>query len=179
MGVSEKNEKVLENIARPGNRSPLFWWMLERHDEIVEFAVGRRMDWKGFVAGATELGITDTLGRPVKERNARETWRQVRLEKARLEEWRAENEAARAVKEAERLARRRIRELATMAGKLPDAGNSEGLACANCRRRKGGVEIDRCGDRSAGEGSRNWGANDEGGISPPPECARGGWVPDR
>ena len=109
MGVSEKNEKVLENIARPKNRSPLFWWMLERHDEIVEFAVGWWMDWKGFIAGATELGITDTLGRPVKERNARETWRQVRLEKARLEEWRAENEAARAVKEAERLARRRIR----------------------------------------------------------------------
>jgi len=122
MGLSEKNAKVLENIARPGNRSPLFWWMLEHHDEIVELAAGRRMDWKSFVAVATALGITDTLGRPIKERNARETWRQVRLEKARLEVWWAENEAARAAKEAERAARRRMREATIVAEKAQPPG---------------------------------------------------------
>ncbi len=87
---------VLEHIARSQDRSPLFWWMLDHHDEIVKAAQGRRIRWRQFCADVTALGLTDTRGGPVTERNARETWRQVRRETARTEKLRVEREAAKA-----------------------------------------------------------------------------------
>lgn len=51
--------------------------MVEHHDEMSA-ASGARISWKSFVDVATSRGLTDTLGRPVTERNARETWRSAR-----------------------------------------------------------------------------------------------------
>lgn len=94
---------VLEHIARSTDRSSLFWWMLDHHDEIVTAARGRRIRWKQFCADVTALGLTDTRGKPVTERNARETWRQVRRENARTEKLRREREVTKAaVAEARR-----------------------------------------------------------------------------
>jgi hypothetical protein len=72
-------EAILKTIARGDHRSPLFWWMVESHDAIIEAASGRRIHWRGFCAEASRLGLTDTRGKPPTERNARETWRQARL----------------------------------------------------------------------------------------------------
>ncbi len=69
---------ILRTIARSEHRSPLFWWMVEHHDEIVASA-GRRIHWKSVCAAAAECGLTVTRGQPPSERNARETWRQARL----------------------------------------------------------------------------------------------------
>jgi len=69
---------VLEIIARSDARSPLFWWMVDHHDEIIAAAAGERIRWAAFCAEAARLGLTDTRGRPPTERNARETWRQAR-----------------------------------------------------------------------------------------------------
>jgi hypothetical protein len=88
--------RVFEHIAKPGDRSSLFWWMLEHHDEIVAAKAGRRIRWKQFCADVTALGIGDTRGKPVSERNARETWWQVRREKERLEKAKVEQERAKA-----------------------------------------------------------------------------------
>jgi hypothetical protein len=85
---------VLEHFARPVNRSPLFWWLLEHHDEVVAAAAGRRIQWKQFCADAAVIGLTDTTGKTPRERNARETWRQVRKEKLRLEQNRIARETA-------------------------------------------------------------------------------------
>jgi hypothetical protein len=75
---------LLASIARPDDRSPLFWWLLEQHDAIVAAAAGRRMRWATLCARFAELGLTDTKGKPPTLRNARETWLQVRKEAARL-----------------------------------------------------------------------------------------------
>jgi hypothetical protein len=74
---------VLEIIARSDARSPLFWWMVDHHDEIIAAAAGERIRWAAFCAEAARLGLTDTRGRPPTERNARETWRQARRVVAR------------------------------------------------------------------------------------------------
>lgn len=97
--------RILEHIAKPESRSPLFWWMLEQHDKIIAAAAGRPIHWKQFCADVAAIGITDTKGKVPTERNARETWRQVRREKARLEEMKRAAEAAKqAAEEARRLA---------------------------------------------------------------------------
>ena len=83
-------EAILGAIAR-GNRSPLFWWMVEHHDEIAARA-GERIHWDGVCAKAAELGLTDTTGSPPSRRNARETWRQARLYVAKARERRAQQQ---------------------------------------------------------------------------------------
>ena len=73
---------VLKAIAQGGNRSALFWWMVENHDVIADKA-GTRIHWQTVCAAIAEVGLTDTRGRVPSERNARETWRQARLAVAR------------------------------------------------------------------------------------------------
>jgi len=74
---------TLQIIARSDARSPLFWWMVDHHDEIIAAFAGERIRWTAFCAEVTRLGLTDTRGRPPTERNARETWRQARRMVAR------------------------------------------------------------------------------------------------
>jgi hypothetical protein len=74
---------TLQIIARSDARSPLFWWMVDHHDEIIAAFAGERIRWTAFCAEVTRLGLTDTRGRPPTERNARETWRQARRVVAR------------------------------------------------------------------------------------------------
>lgn len=68
---------MLKTVARGSGRSPLFWWMVEHHDEMVEVS-GARISWKSFVEAAADRGLTDTRGNPPSEMNARQTWRQAR-----------------------------------------------------------------------------------------------------
>jgi len=69
---------ILKTIERSEERSPLFWWMVEHHDEMIQSAQGNRIRWAPFCAKAVERGLVDTRGRPPTERNARETWAQAR-----------------------------------------------------------------------------------------------------
>jgi len=69
---------MLRSIARGEDRSPLFWWMVDHHDEIVANA-GKRIRWKGVCAQAAARGLTDAKGNPPSERTARATWRKARL----------------------------------------------------------------------------------------------------
>jgi hypothetical protein len=94
--MQKKTERVLGLVARPANRSALFWWMLENHDRIAEASSGTRMDWRGLCAEFAAMGIGDTTGKPVSEANARKTWFRARREKQRRDEAARESEAARA-----------------------------------------------------------------------------------
>ncbi len=69
---------ILRIIERSEERSPLFHWMVEHHDEMVEAAGGQRIRWGPFCAKAPALGLVDTRGQAPTERNARETWAQAR-----------------------------------------------------------------------------------------------------
>jgi hypothetical protein len=72
-------EAILRTIERSEQRSSLFWWMVERHDEILQASERQRISWPAFCAEAAKRGLTDTRGRPPSEGNARETWRQARI----------------------------------------------------------------------------------------------------
>jgi hypothetical protein len=69
---------ILRTIEQSEERSPLFWWMVEHHDDMVQASTGTRIRWAAFCAEAARKGLTDTRGRPPTERNARETWLQAR-----------------------------------------------------------------------------------------------------
>lgn len=100
VSASGKSAGIFDAMARPGNRSPLFWWMVEHHNEVVASLEGRRMNWKALCARFAELGLTDLTGTPATERSARQTWGRARKEKGRIQKWREDNEVARVVKEA-------------------------------------------------------------------------------
>jgi hypothetical protein len=40
-------EAIRKDISQPGDRSALFWWLLENHDWMAEAAAHRRMRWDG------------------------------------------------------------------------------------------------------------------------------------
>jgi hypothetical protein len=69
---------VLREIACSADRSALFWWMVEHHDELAQAAQGRRLRWKPLCERFAALGLTDVKGRVPSERTARATWGRAR-----------------------------------------------------------------------------------------------------
>jgi hypothetical protein len=69
---------VLREIAHSAERSPLFWWMVEHHDELAQAAEGRRLRWKQLCERFADLGLTDVNGKVASERTARATWARAR-----------------------------------------------------------------------------------------------------
>ena len=69
---------ILKEVARGSERSPLFWWMVKHHDDLVAEATGKRMRWEPLCVRFAEHGLSDTRGRPATPRTARETWLQAR-----------------------------------------------------------------------------------------------------
>lgn len=78
---------ILRTVERSELRSPLFRWMVEHHDELVEASRRDGIHWASFCAEAAKRGLTDTQGRPPTTDNARKTWERVRrvVQKARAE----------------------------------------------------------------------------------------------
>jgi hypothetical protein len=69
---------VLREITHGADRSPLFWWMVEHHDDLAQAAEGRRMRWRVLCEQFEALGLTDVNGKPASERTARATWGRAR-----------------------------------------------------------------------------------------------------
>ena len=90
-------EDLLQRVARPAWRSPLFFWLVEHHDELRrnEAETGRGVPWRELCVQFIELGITLADGRPVKPATAKRNWHRVRRELARVEERRARERAER------------------------------------------------------------------------------------
>jgi len=68
---------ILSEVAR-GDRSTLFCWLVEHHDELIAQAAGKRMRWEALCKLFAEHGLSDINGRPATPRTARETWFQAR-----------------------------------------------------------------------------------------------------
>ena len=69
---------VLRRSAQRTDRSSLFWWMVEHHDELKTTASGRRLQWAALCTRFAELSLTDINGKPASPRTARETWLRAR-----------------------------------------------------------------------------------------------------
>jgi hypothetical protein len=77
---------VLREITHSADRSSLFWWMVENHDELANAANGRRLQWTRLCAQFAELGLTDANGNPASEWTARKTWERARRAVAKARE---------------------------------------------------------------------------------------------
>lgn len=79
MARPNRDSKAIDNtIERNRLRSSLFRWMVKHHGMLADRWRGEKVDWRTSCAEFAELGLTDTRGKPATERNARETWLQVR-----------------------------------------------------------------------------------------------------
>ena len=74
---------VLKNIARGPERSPLFHWLYDNHDAIVQAAVGRRIRWEPIQAQVIQLGLMDGTNKPPTAERVRQTWFVARKEVAK------------------------------------------------------------------------------------------------
>ena len=73
---------ILKVIGRTGDRSDLFWWMVEQHDQITLKAKGNRISWSSVCAEAARRGKMDRLGQPPSVMTAKKTWQRVRKQVA-------------------------------------------------------------------------------------------------
>ncbi len=63
---------ILKQIAQRGDRSFLFHWMVEHHDEMLDRAKGGKLIWGELCVTFREHGLTNQLGQPCRsERPAR------------------------------------------------------------------------------------------------------------
>ncbi|MBV8487170.1 MAG: hypothetical protein JO161_02710 [Planctomycetaceae bacterium] len=86
---------VVREITHGGNRSSLFWWMVENHDQLASAVGGRRLEWTRLCARFAKLGLTDANGHAPSEQTARKTWQRVRRAVAKARELAAANQSAR------------------------------------------------------------------------------------
>jgi len=93
-------EAIREHLARPKERSSLFWWFLENHQWIEEQRGVHRLMWTALCPEFAELGLTDRTGKPPSPKVAKLTWERVCKEKSRIEARRAAADAARSAKAA-------------------------------------------------------------------------------
>lgn len=76
---------VLGDIERPPDRSALFYWLVDHHDELAAASRARPMPWASLCARFRSLGLTNRDGKPVTEETARKTWRRARAFVAQLQ----------------------------------------------------------------------------------------------
>jgi len=73
-------DDVLKDIVEGPQRSTLFYWLVEHHDEIAQAAAGRSIRWEPLRVRFAELGLTDGDGKPATAETSRLTWFKVRKE---------------------------------------------------------------------------------------------------
>jgi hypothetical protein len=69
---------ILEEVARGGDRSSLFWFLTQHHDELIAQAAGKRMLWDALCVRFAEHGLTDRRGLTATPKTARQTWLRAR-----------------------------------------------------------------------------------------------------
>jgi hypothetical protein len=77
-------KSVLHVLECSEERSTLFWWMLDHHDELVAVAAGSRLRWRQLCEGFAALGLKDGKGNVPSREAARRTWLHVREVMAKL-----------------------------------------------------------------------------------------------
>ena len=90
---TRSHEAILAEVTRSSERSPLFWWLVEHHDDLIAQSAGRRMSCKALCSLFAGHGLTDIKGRPPSPRMARETWFQARKAVSQTKARKAQAEA--------------------------------------------------------------------------------------
>ena len=69
---------ILEHLKQGPERSSLFWWLHEHHDELMAASAGRRIRWEQIAERLADLGLSDRTGKAASAASARQTWLRVR-----------------------------------------------------------------------------------------------------
>ncbi len=90
------HDAVLEALVQGPERSPLFWWMYNRHAALERTWAEQRANWLNFCSQIAAIGITDQTGKPPTRPTAVKTWDRVRQQKTREQAARGKRQRARA-----------------------------------------------------------------------------------
>lgn len=70
---------AIEEIAKRGERSCLFWWLVEYHDQIRERMARQRISWVAFAEQMTRMGLTDRTGKAATPNTVKTTWHRAKI----------------------------------------------------------------------------------------------------
>jgi hypothetical protein len=87
-------QAILEEVARGGDRSSLFWFMVKHHDDLVRQAEGKRLRWDALCDRFAQHGLTDARGETATTETARRTWLRARKEVAEAKKRKQASDAA-------------------------------------------------------------------------------------
>ena len=73
---------VLKQVRQRPDRSSLFHWMVQHHDQMLAEADGGKLIWPELCVTFAALGLTNQKGAPANEPTARKTWERARKEVA-------------------------------------------------------------------------------------------------
>jgi hypothetical protein len=84
----------MEEVAHGGERSTLFWFLVEHHNELLKQAEGKRFRWKALCERFAQHGLTDARGETASPRTARQTWLRARKAVAEAKKRKQASDAA-------------------------------------------------------------------------------------
>jgi len=73
---------LLKQVRQRPDRSSLFHWMVQHHDQMLAEADGGKLIWPELCVTFASLGLTNQKGEPANEPTARKTWERARKEVA-------------------------------------------------------------------------------------------------
>ena len=71
-------QSVVGSLLRSSDRSPVFWWLVEHHEQVAAAVGEGRIRWSVLSAQFTALGLTDRNGNAATPQATRQTWWKVR-----------------------------------------------------------------------------------------------------
>ncbi len=71
-------EAIVGYLQQGPDRSPLFWWLAEHHDALMEAKDGKPIRWGPLAVRLASFGLTDREGKPATPETVRLTWKRVR-----------------------------------------------------------------------------------------------------
>lgn len=77
--ASKTVKSMFAAMTQRGERSTLFWWFVENHDDIAEAAKRQRIQWAVVVDRANELGLTNRVGAAPTRKLAKLTWHRAQI----------------------------------------------------------------------------------------------------
>jgi hypothetical protein len=88
-------QAILQEVARGGDRSSLFWFLVKHHDELLGQAEGKRFQWEALCERFAQHGLTDARGETANPKTARQTWLRARKAVAEAKRRKQASDAAR------------------------------------------------------------------------------------
>lgn len=72
--ASKAVKSMFAQMTQQGERSTLFWWFVENHDDFLEGARRQRIQWAVVVQRVVGLGLTNRVGAQPSRKLAKLTW---------------------------------------------------------------------------------------------------------